>query len=73
MNQPNVAKKRLLKETDVYSEYGIPVPTLQTKRVRGGGPPFVRLGRSVLYDRRDLESWIDANRCTSTSDVKAGA
>lgn len=26
------------------------------------GPPWVRLGRAVRYDRRDLERWVDQHR-----------
>jgi hypothetical protein len=30
------------------------VPTLRSERVRGGGPPFVKAGRSVRYEIDDL-------------------
>jgi hypothetical protein len=33
---------------------GISVRTLQAWRVKGGGPPYVKIGRSVRYQRRAL-------------------
>ncbi len=46
-----------------------PKATLQTKRVRGGGPPFTKIGKRVSYIRRDLFGWLAAGRRTSTSDA----
>ena len=47
---------------------GEPVPTLETKRVRGGGPVFIKLGKSVRYTRRACFEYLAARRRTSTSD-----
>ena len=57
--RPSV-KKRLLRPIEVETEYGLPVGELAKKRVAGGGdaPPFLRFGRSISYDREDLERWI---------------
>ena len=41
--------------------------TLETLRVRGGGPPFYKLGRRVVYRVHDLNAWAEAQRRTSTS------
>jgi excisionase family DNA binding protein len=45
--------------------------TLQNWRVIGGGPAFIRVGRSVRYRQSDLEQWIDARRFHSTSEADA--
>ena len=45
-----------------------PVATLETKRVRGGGPVFLKLGKSVRYTRRACFEYLAARRRTSTSD-----
>ena len=37
-------------------------------RLQGRGPPFIKVGRSVLYPRADLDAWVAANRRASTSD-----
>ena len=42
--------------------------TLEAYRSRGGGPPFVRIGRAIRYRRGDLLDWLAARRRTSTSD-----
>ncbi|GAB5457607.1 MAG: hypothetical protein Hens3KO_06370 [Henriciella sp.] len=42
--------------------------TLETLRVRGGGPEFVRLGRAIRYRPEALQAWIDLNSAISTSD-----
>jgi hypothetical protein len=47
----------------------IPVPTLRTKRIRGGGPPFYKFGRSVRYDLDELLAWAKARRALNTTDA----
>ena len=55
--------------TPAAAEYlGLSPATLETMRSRGGGPPFVKLGRRVVYQREDLDSWVSARRRKSTSD-----
>jgi len=41
--------------------------TLEHQRVRGDGPPFVRLGRRVFYRHGALIAWIRAQERTSTA------
>lgn len=40
--------------------------TLCNMRVRGDGPPFVKLGRRVRYRREDIDNWL-GNRPLMTS------
>jgi excisionase family DNA binding protein len=47
---------------------GLSPATLETLRTRGGGPPFVKLGRRVVYRREDLDAWLNAARRRSTSE-----
>ena len=35
--------------------------TLQTWRIKGTGPSFIRAGRAVRYRRCDILAWIEAN------------
>jgi predicted DNA-binding transcriptional regulator AlpA len=43
--------------------------SLEKFRVRGDGPPFIRIGaRKVGYLRGDLDRWIEGRRRTSTSE-----
>jgi predicted DNA-binding transcriptional regulator AlpA len=56
------------------AEYlGISVSTLSKRRVFGGGPKYLKLGRRVVYDPRDLDAWLNAHRRASTSDAGAQA
>jgi hypothetical protein len=59
--------------TPAAAEYcGIAPTTLETLRVRGGGPAFSRLGRrAVVYAQQDLDQWIAARRSTSTAAADA--
>lgn len=44
--------------------------TLQKKRLTGDGPAFVKVGpRAVAYRKADLDSWLAARVCRSTSDA----
>lgn len=62
-----------LGETDAATILGLAVATLQKYRVTGGGPTFMKLGRAVRYDPRDLEEWKAARRVRSTSEVPVAA
>lgn len=42
--------------------------TLEAWRCRGGGPRFVKLGRSVRYRRIDLNAWVESRIRFNTSD-----
>ena len=61
-----LAHRRL--RTPAAADYlGYAESTLEKKRITGEGPPFIRLGRAVVYDTRDLDAWLAARRATSTS------
>ncbi len=55
----------------IAAEYlGISHKTLQGYRVKGGGPPFIKVGeRSVRYKIADLMNWAE-NRKKNTSEYK---
>ena len=46
----------------------VSVKCLQGWRSRGGGPPFVKLGRCVRYGVLELEAFVQSAVRTSTSD-----
>ncbi len=64
---------RLVTERDAAELLGVSVRTLQKWRLQGNGPRFVKLGRAVRYDRRDLEEYIEVGRRWSTSDSSRAA
>ena len=47
---------------------GLSVSTLNKMRLSGTGPCFLKLGRRVLHDVRDLESWATDRKRSSTSE-----
>tara|TARA_Y100000310_G_C20547942_1_gene746557 strand:+ start:153 stop:419 length:267 start_codon:yes stop_codon:yes gene_type:complete len=47
--------------------------TLECWRATGYGPPFVKIGRRVLYQKSALETWITKQIRRSTSDTGAAA
>lgn len=57
----------LLTERQAAAFRGQSVKTLQNERVRGDGCPYVKLGRSVRYRRRDLVAFVEAHLRRSTS------
>ena len=40
---------------------------LQNWRLRGGGPPYIKISRSVRYQRRDVLNWIEERKLLHTS------
>ena len=43
--------------------------TLEAWRCRGGGPPFIRVGRLIRYRPDDVARWCESRRMQSTSDA----
>ena len=58
----------LLKTKDAATRLGLSKSTLEKLRLTGGGPVFIKRGKSVFYTESDLADWIHANRRRSTSD-----
>ena len=48
---------------------GVSAKTLENLRSMGGGPKYLKLGRKVAYDPRDIEAWKDERRFSSTSEA----
>jgi excisionase family DNA binding protein len=68
MAQTIPSNRPKLRTRDAAHYTGLAKSTLEKLRVRGGGCPFIRIGRAVLYDPDDLDRWLTANRRKSTSD-----
>ena len=52
---------------------GLPERSLENYRLRGGGPPFYKLGARVVYESTELDVWLAARRRMNTSDRGAAA
>lgn len=59
----------LLTEKQLAERLSISSRTLQTDRQRGGGIPYLKIGRSVRYDRDDVVAYLNSRKRTSTSDL----
>lgn len=46
--------------------------TLERYRTEGGGPPFLKFGKRVLYDQDAVLAWAQAHSRRSTSDTHYG-
>jgi predicted DNA-binding transcriptional regulator AlpA len=58
----------LLDEIEISKIFGRAVPTLQKDRLKGLGPPFVKIGRLVRYKPSAVRAWLDGHTRQSTSD-----
>jgi hypothetical protein len=67
--QQSVAS-RLLNANEAAARIGSSVSYLNKLRCQGGGPVFVKMGRLVRYRPEDLDTYIEARRRSSTSDVR---
>lgn len=62
MGQPaEHGDERLLTEAAASRLLCLSNRTLQSWRSKRRGPPFVRVGRAIRYDRQHLIEWMKAN------------
>lgn len=61
--------EELIREHRAAEILSISARTLQNWRCRGGGPAFIRLGRSVRYRAEDLQEFVLLQRTASARGV----
>lgn len=66
-NEPQNGTRKLLKEANVAIWLNMSKRTLQGWRLRGVGPHYEKLGRSVRYLPAAVEAWIAEQERSSTS------
>lgn len=54
------APRQRLRAPAAAAYLGLSPSTLAKLRCAGGGPAFTKLGRVVVYERYDLDAWVDA-------------
>ncbi|ANL74063.1 transcriptional regulator protein [Rhizobium phaseoli] len=64
---PSISDRRMLRTDDAAKLIGLSPSTLAKFRLNGGGPRYIKLGRSVVYDPADVEAWLCKHRRSSTS------
>lgn len=61
---------RWITENETAKFTGYTIRCLQNWRVRGEGPPFIKVsGRAIRYRRRDLIGWAEHRLRNSTSET----
>ena len=59
----------LLDQEKAAERLGVAPKTMEAWRHRGGGPPYLKIGRLCKYRSSDLQSWIEQNVRRSTSEA----
>jgi hypothetical protein len=67
MNGPIDTSKKL-RVYEVAELLRVSKSWLDKKRLSGGGPPYLKFGRRVVYDVDDLAEWAVSNRRRHTSE-----
>lgn len=55
-------QRRLVRDADLAEYTGIPRGTWLDWRYRRIGPPYIKVGRHVLYDADEVDRWLAARR-----------
>lgn len=66
-SQPVRTAPRPLATAPEVAEYlRLDTQRLSQLRSQGGGPAYVKIGRDVRYNWRDVDAWLDACRLEAT-------
>ncbi|MCB1782975.1 MAG: helix-turn-helix domain-containing protein [Alphaproteobacteria bacterium] len=60
--------QKYLSENDTSEYTGLSAKTLQRYRAHGTGPRFIKTLGRVLYDKADLDAWLEGLKRLSTSE-----
>jgi predicted DNA-binding transcriptional regulator AlpA len=62
-NKNETTPQLRITEKDTSKYTGMSRSFLRIARMRGkGGPPYIKIGRAVRYDIRDLDQWLADRR-----------
>jgi len=59
----------VLRASDAARVLGLSQSTLAKLRLSGNGPIYCKLGRRVVYRRKDLAAWLESRVARNTSDA----
>jgi predicted DNA-binding transcriptional regulator AlpA len=60
--------ERLLTPSEAAKFLRVSISWLAKSRMRGDGPPFVKIGRAIRYRESSLVQWLKSNQRRSTSE-----
>ena len=69
MQKQTISEDMLLSRAEVEVHFGLTRRFLEVSAVRGDGPPFIKINRSVRYRTGDLREWIKSHQVKSTSEA----
>jgi predicted DNA-binding transcriptional regulator AlpA len=61
----HLSRKLSVREAAAY--LGLSGSALNKTRLNGSGPPYLKLGRRVVYDLQDIEAWVAERKRRHTS------
>lgn len=61
-----------LRPEEAAKRLGIPKNLLAKMRTTGEGPPFFKIGGSVIYTKTDVDVWLASKRATRTTSNNRG-
>ena len=56
-----IRRKEYLTEKEAALLFSLSAATLKTQRSRGGGPSYIKIGKSVLYAKGDLLAFLEGH------------
>jgi predicted DNA-binding transcriptional regulator AlpA len=62
----------LLTIRELASRLTVSVGCIRAWRLRGEGPPAIRVGTALRWDAREVAAWIDANRESGMTSGRVG-
>jgi predicted DNA-binding transcriptional regulator AlpA len=67
-DKPVAAIERLLTPKEAAHFLRVSLSWLAKARMRGDGPPYIRIGRSIRYSEAALLQWMKSRQRLSTSE-----
>ena len=61
-NRVNDGGGELLKIDQVATRLRVSVGCIRAWRLRGEGPPAIRIGNALRWDAAEVEAWLDSRR-----------
>ena len=66
-NKIGAGIERVLTPTDTARLLNLSLSWLAKARMRGDGPPYIKVGRAIRYSEAALMQWMKSKQRTSTS------
>jgi predicted DNA-binding transcriptional regulator AlpA len=68
LNQTSALRGAMLTPKETASVFKVSLSWLAKARMRGDGPPFMRIGHSIRYSEAALHQWMKSRQRLSTSE-----